>query len=229
MTPLTYNGLIDSVLRLMDENGGHAQFMSGNATEEMRDIIGQVSEDAIRKIHLQAPVAMLDAVWYSEATASLIERNGRYICQVVPPGDFFRLVRCGMGSWVHSVSHLWWEDSAEYAKQKNKYLMGTYENPIAFLVHRNEMQLVEMYSSESLQDHLSEFLYVKRPEWGGDRRIMVSDRLRDASLMQVAADALAVLGENERARLMQQMAERAMTTYSGSERDKADNGNRIER
>jgi hypothetical protein len=58
---------------------------------------------------------------------------------------------------------------------------------------------------------------------------MVSDRLKDACMMQVSADTLAVLGENDRAQRMQQMAERVLATYGGNERHNADNGNRIER
>ena len=60
MATLTLTNIQNAVLRLMDENGGNASFMSGSANTEMNDIIGQVTEDAVRKIHLQAPVAMLD-------------------------------------------------------------------------------------------------------------------------------------------------------------------------
>ena len=59
--------------------------------------------------------------------------------------------------------------------------------------------------------------------------LFVSDRLKDSSLMQIAADTLAVLGENERAQQMQAMALQAINTYGGMERNFADNGNRIER
>ena len=229
MIALTYNGLIDDVLRLMDENGGNAQFMSGGATNEMREIIGRVSEDAIRKIHLQAPVAMLDAVTEPSYSTSMFETNGKYACQVNLPDSFFRLVRCRMNSWVRPVSQLWWEDSAEYAAQRNKYLMGTFEKPAAFLVHQGALQWAELYSSDSLQDTLREFLYVKRPEWSENNKIMVSDRLKDSCLMQVASDALAVLGETDGAQRMKQMAERALVTYGGMERHNSDNGNRIEK
>jgi hypothetical protein len=228
MTSLTLTEIQNAVLRLMDEHGGNALFMSGNATDEMRTIIGQVAEDAIRKIHLQAPVAMLDAVT-SPISSTMFERNGRWACRVLLPDDFFRLVRCSLDSWSHPVSQLWWEDSAEYAKQGNKYLMGTHEKPIAFLIHQGALQYAELYSGIDLQDKLREFIYAKRPEWSANNKIMVSDRLEDACMMQVAADTLAVLGENERAQQMQQMAERVLATYGGNERHNADNGNRIER
>jgi hypothetical protein len=227
MTTLTYNGMTEDVLRLMDENGGNAQFMSGEATREMREVIGRVSEDAIRKVHLQAPTAMLDAI-PAQVSFSMQERNGRWMCQVATPEDFLRLVRCRMVSWVKPVSQLWWEDSAEYAKQGNKFLMGTWQRPMAFLVHQGALQWVEMYSSEDMQDTVREFLYVKRPEWVNGK-MLVSDRVKDACLMQVAADSLTVLGESERAQQMQQMAERTLMTYGGMERHNADNGNRIEK
>lgn len=227
MTTLTYNGLIDDVLRLMDENGGNAQFMSGNATSEMREIIGRVSEDAVRKIHLQAPVAMLDGVNARMDAFEWCQLNDRWYYKSLLPDDFFRLIRCKVRSWKSSVSHLWWEDSAEYAKQGNKYLMGTEDKPRGFLVHYNSLVYVELYSCKDASS-LQNFVYLPTPKWENGS-IEVCDRVKDSSLCQVAADALAVLGEAERAQQMQQMAERALATYGGIERHMPDNGNRIER
>ncbi len=229
MTPLTYNDIINGVLRLMDEHGGNAQFMSGDAQDETKRIIEQVSENAIRKLHLQAPVAMLDAVGLvKDYPIDWLNVNGRYACKVMLPADFFRLVRCKMETWTRSVSHLWWEDSAEYAKQKNKYLMNTRERPAAFYVHYEMLKYAELYSSDDMEDEIRDFYYAPLPQWSNNR-INVADRLKDSSLMQIAADALAVLGESERSQLMQAMAVQAVNTYSGLERNFADNGNRIEK
>lgn len=229
MTPLTLTEIQNAVLRLMDEHGGNAQFMSGNAMDETRAVIGQVAEDSIRKIHLQAPVAMLDSVSLPQPwVSSVFTRNERYVCRVQLPDDFLRLIRCSLESWSHPVSQLWWEDSSEYAKQGNKYLMGTYERPMAFIVHKYGLRYAELYSAKDAQDGLSEFLYAQRPVFD-EGTIAVSDALKDASLMQVAADTLSVLGEEEKSQKMQQMAERVLATYGGNERRYADNGNRIER
>lgn len=228
MTTLTKTELINAVLRLMDEHGGNAQFMNGNANNETKRVIEQVTEKAIRDIHLQAPIAMLDAVPLEKPIVDWKNVNGRYACIVELPADFFRLVTCRMQSWARPATLLYWEDSAEYAKQKNTYLMNTWERPAAFLVHRNTKQYAELYSSTSMQDVIDGFLYMPRPEWTGDK-IKVADRLKDASLMQVAADTLTVLGETDRAQTMRLMALQPLNTYGGTERNFADNGNRIEK
>jgi hypothetical protein len=101
MTPLTLTEIQNAVLRLMDEHGGNAQFMSGNAMDETRAVIGQVAEDSIRKIHLQAPVAMLDSVSLPQPwVSSVFTRNERYVCRVQLPDDFLRLIMLRLFSSV---------------------------------------------------------------------------------------------------------------------------------
>jgi hypothetical protein len=124
---------------------------------------------------------------------------------------------------------MWWEDSAEYAKQKNKYMMNTRERPAAFHVHHIGGEYAELYSSDDMDDELEKFLYATWPSLNSNNMLFVSDRLKDSGMMQIAADTLAVLGENERAQQMQAMALQAINTYGGMERHFADNGNRIER
>lgn len=232
MTTLTLNDIINSVIRLMDEHGGNAAFMSGGAMDETKRIIEQVTENAIRKMHLKAPIAMLDAFELEKGWP--VERNvvnGRYMWSIILPDDFFRLVSCRMETWTRPVSQLWWEDSNEYAKQKNPYLMNTWERPIAFYVHHGIVKYVEMYSTDDDQDELREFLYAPTPTWNENKTsfLYIADHLKDASLMQVTADTLVVLGETERAQQMQALAMQANNTYGGMERNFADNGQRIER
>lgn len=229
MIGLTLSSIQDSVIRLMDEHGGNAQFMNGSDNDEIRSIISQVTEDSFRKIHLQAPTAMLDGLFTTLPLATeMIEVNGRYAARVLPPLDFLRLVRVKMESWAHPITQLWWEDSSEYAKQKNKYLMGTCERPVGFFVHHLTTTWMELYSSPDLQDTMSEFIYVQQPKMS-DTYYNVSSKLKDACLMQAAADTLTILGETERSQAMQRMADRILVTYGGNERHYADNGNRIEK
>lgn len=234
MTTLNHNDIINGVLRLMDEHGGNAQFMSGNAMDETKRVIEQVAENAVSKLHLQAPVAMLDGVSLGKPITDWRNVNGRYACIVMLPDGtsdpaFLRLITCKMETWTRPVSHLWWEDSAEYAKQKNKYLMNTRERPAAFYVHHGIVTTAELFSSDDMEDEVREFVYAPKPHWVGDDMVYVSDRLKDSCLMQIAADTLVVLGESERAQQMQALATKAIDTYGGMERHYADNGNRIER
>ncbi len=233
MATLTYNGIVASVLRLMDENGGHASFMgSDDATAEMKEVIRQVTEPAVRNIHLKAPIAMLEAAAGTLDDARFSELNGRHVSKASLPADFFRLVRCRMAGWDRPVTLLWWEDSVEYAKQRNRYLMGTSEKPVAFLVHDGDSQCIELYSSDSASDTIAEFAYVQKPSWSDattSATIDVSDRLVDACLMQIAADTLMVLGEAERAQMMAAKAVEPLNTYGGIERHYSDIGNRVER
>ena len=229
MTTLTHNDIINSVLRLMDEHGGNAAFMSGSAMDETKRVIEQVTENAIRKMHLQAPVAMLDAVIVpAPQILEWKQVNGRHVPTLLLPDGFFRLISCKMDSWKRPVSQLWWEDSAEYAKQKNRYLMNTWERPAAFYVHRGINKCVELYSCPTIINPVVTFEYAPTPTWDNNH-IDVADRLKDASLMQIATDTLVVLGEGERAQQMQALAMQAINTYGGMERHFSDNGNRVER
>lgn len=240
MATLTYSAIVTAVLSLMDENGGNYAFMnSDDAMAEVKSVIRQVTEPAVRSLHMKAPIAMLDSVSGSPSAAALHEKGGRYpykisgLDQLIPgPGEFFRLVRMKMSSWDTPVSQLWWEDSVEYAKQSNKFLMGTKERPIAFLVHDGVNLCIEAYSSDDANDTLDEFLYVVKPSWsdnGNNPTIKISGMIQDACLAQIASDTFTALGETDKAQMMAAMAMRPINTFGGEERHYADNGNRVER
>lgn len=235
MTTLSFSNLAASVLRLMDENGGHASFMSGDdATAEIKEVIRQVTGPAVRNMHLKAPIAMLEGVSGTPTLTHLGPVGGRYPSSITLASEmnFFRMLKCRMASWNRPVTQLWWEDSVEYAKQRNKYLMGTKDRPMAFLVHDGGVQKIELYSSDTNTDTLAEFVYMQKPEWSdssASATIGMSDRLVDSCLMQIAADTLMVLGETDRAQMMAAKALEPLNTFGGIERHYSDIGNRVER
>ena len=233
MATLTYSAIVTAVLRLMDENGGDYSFMSNDdAMAEIKEVIRQVTEPAVRSLHMKAPIAMLDSKVGTPTASHMGEKGGRYPYLIATlPSDFFRLCRLKMASWDTSVSQLWWEDSSEYAKQKNRLLMGTRERPMAFLTHNGVRTSIELYSSDDMDDKLLEFLYVEKPVWSSESNptITISDKLQDACLAQIASDTFTALGDTDKAQVMAAMAIRPINTFGGEERHYSDNGNRIER
>lgn len=241
MRTLTIEEIRNAVMNLMDENGGDPQFMSSDdANKELYGIISTVTENAVQKIHLQAPSAFLDGRSYTtfdSAESTLV--YGKRVFKGRLPKDFFRLVSCKLRGWHSPVTTLVWEDSSEYAKQGNRYLMGNASRPIAALVHRGNEQWVEMYSTDdgqaipvggSLVEH---FIYLQKPtlteNQSGEQYIDVCSRLYWPCIYQIAADTLKAVNEAQKAQMFEAMAERYFATYGNKERIFPDNGTRIEK
>lgn len=237
MKTLTTTEIRNAVLNLFDENGGNAAFMSGDDTNnELYDIIDTVVESAVHKIHLQAPSAMLDGKKIDNTQyIQTFLANGRYAIRFALPQDFFRIVSIRMNGWRAPITTLLYEDSVEYRKQGNKYLMGTEKKPIGFIVNsmafgEKIQKCCELYSSEVDNGNLKYFgYYLPKPTLSAQGSIEVCDRLEWPCLYQIAADALKAVNEAQKAQIYEAMAERYFATFSNIERKTTEIGTRIEK
>lgn len=155
-----------------------------------------------------------DPTWtvsVTEGSRSTTYDSGTYKFVMQLPSDFLRLITLQMSDWVRPIQTLINEDSAEYRKQANKYLRGTYTKPVGAIVHRwPGGDYIELYSCRSTAASLTYGQYVPEPETKtnatyGDY-VLICEPLRDACLNQVTANVLRGYGRAQEAALYDRLA-----------------------
>ena len=128
---------------------------------------------------------------------------------LVLPSDFLRLVTLQMSDWDRPIQTLVNEDSAEYRKQRNRYLRGTNTKPIGALVHQNGNAMVELYSCTSNVATMMFGQYIPEPKlqaYNGDKYVGICEPLRDPCLNQITAHVLRCIGRVQEAAQYDRMA-----------------------
>lgn len=125
------------------------------------------------------------------------------------PDDFLRLVTLQMSDWSRPIQTLVNEDSAEYRKQRNRYLRGTNTKPIGALVHQNGIPVAELYSCATNMATMMFGQYIPEPKlqaYNGDKYVSICEPLRDPCLNQITANVLRGIGRAQEAALYDRMA-----------------------
>lgn len=131
-----------------------------------------------------------------------------YMYEQTLPAKFMRLVSLKMTDWDRPINTLVNEDSAEYHKQRNKYLMGTPRRPIGALVRRDGGSIMELYSSSSSSASLDYGLYIPEPDIDVNKNEIwiAGDTMKYPCLNQITANVLRSLGEFQKAVVYEGMA-----------------------
>lgn len=146
--------------------------------------------------------------WSVSADEGLAEKRyeeGIYKYVMRIPRDFLRLVTLQMNDWARPIQTLINEDSAEYHKQRNKYLCGTWERPIGVIVHRQpNYDFIELYSCRSTVATIMYGQYVPEPRiistTIGDM-VYICYPLEYPCLNQITAEVLRGIGRHQEAAL----------------------------
>ncbi len=129
---------------------------------------------------------------------------------LVLPSDFLRLVTLQMSDWDRPIQTLVNEDSAEYHKQRNRYLRGTNTKPIGALVHQNGIAMAELYSCTSNVATMMFGQYVPEPyvltAYNGDKYTSICAPLKYPCLNQITAHVLRGIGKTQEAAQYDRMA-----------------------
>ena len=128
---------------------------------------------------------------------------------LVLPSDFLRLVTLQMSDWDRPIQTLVNEDSAEYHKQRNRYLRGTNTKPIGALVHQNGIAMAELYSCTSNVATMMFGQYVPEPyvlTYNGDKYTSICAPLKCPCLNQITAHVLRGIGKTQEAAQYDRMA-----------------------
>ena len=128
---------------------------------------------------------------------------------LVLPNDFMRLVTLQMSDWSRPIQTLVNEDSAEYRKQRNRFLRGTNTKPIGALVHQNGIAMAELYSCTSNMATMMFGQYVPEPSafsYNNDSYVNVCEPLKFPCLNQITANVLRGIGRTQEAALYDRLA-----------------------
>lgn len=150
----------------------------------------------------------VDAV--SEVKAPARYDNGIYKYVMKLPYDFLRLITLQMSDWDRPIQTLVNEDSAEYRKQKNPYLRGTWKRPMGAIVHRMPYgDFMELYTCKSTAATLRFGQYVPEPQLlpvQNPTHVMICEPLKYPCLNQITAHVLRSIGRVQEAAQYDRMA-----------------------
>lgn len=222
MEALLYSNIKEYVKAKLDEiaNNDDAQLVAGSqAVEDLDKEIETAVLPSVRKIHLDAPNVLLKGgVTFGQVSLTPLQITGTdlYKMSFAAPSQtstFMRLVTLKMSDWKRPIQTLVAEDSAEYHKQQNIYLMGTPSRPVGALVHGNGVGTIELYSCSSGSATLSG-QYIPEPEKadvtdGGvvvDHSVQIIPTLKYPCLNQITAEVLRSLGRHQEAAVYEQLA-----------------------
>lgn len=231
MLTLPVSDIKEYVKARLDEisNNDDAGLVSGDgAIEDLDKIIEAVIVPSVRKIHLEAPNILLTggvAFPSSSTNQASQEENDRssteegddasttipdtqyHMLEIAVPSDFLRLVTLQMSDWSRPIQTLVGEDSAEYRKQSNKYLMGTPQKPVGALVHRNGTGVIELFSCLSSTATVLYAQYIPEPSISGTTpSVSVVSTLKYPCLNRITAEVLRSLSRHQEASVYDALA-----------------------
>lgn len=231
MLTLTVSDIKDYVKARLDEisNNDDAGLVSGDgAIEDLDKIIENVIVPSVRKIHLEAPNILLTGgvAFPSSSTnqasqgendrasaeegddaSTTIPDTQYHKIEIAVPSDFLRLVTLQMSDWSRPIQTLVGEDSAEYRKQSNKYLMGTPKKPVGALVHRNGSGVIELFSCLSSTATVLYAQYIPEPSITGNTpSVSVVSTLKYPCLNRITAEVLRSLSRHQEASVYDALA-----------------------
>lgn len=210
-------------------NNEDAGLVTGDqAVEDLDRIIENVIVPSVRKIHLEAPNILLTggvAFPSSSTNQASQDENDRssddegddasttipdtqyYKREIAVPSDFLRLVTLQMSDWSRPIQTLVGEDSAEYRKQSNKYLMGTPKKPVGALLHRNGSGVMELFSCLSSTATVLYAQYIPEPSITGTTpSVSVVSTLKYPCLNRITAEVLRSLSRHQEASVYDALA-----------------------
>ncbi len=200
--------IVRDVRVAIDENRTSEQLIATDDIEtlSLEDIIRSKIVEAVRRVEMAAPVRFLeeghnfgDAVYWSDL------ESGR----VLLPDDFMRLIAFRMSDWERTVYTAISVDNAQYAKQSSRYkgIRGNAQKPVCVLVNRPEGKALEFYSCKSKDAYVACGMYVPYPRIDEDDCVDISERCYEAVVYTIASQVLAVYGEYDKSRVMNESAQ----------------------
>lgn len=174
-------------------------------TLSFNDIIRSKIIEAVKRVHSEAPVHLLDggnnfgdAVYWKELESGW----------VLLPEDFMRLVVFEMDDWDTAVFVAPMVNHPKYASMHSRFkgLRGTAERPQCFISVRPEGRVLEFYSCKSEGATVSRAVYLPYPKVDEYGAIEICQRCYDAVVYTTAALVLITFGDTERSNVLNELA-----------------------
>ena len=180
--------------------------ITDNGTLSYGDIIRSKIEEAVRRVHLAAPIYLLDCghnFGKTDYDALQFENNG-HSGRLKLPSDFLRLVVFKMTDWRKPVYLANAPEGRTYERQYSEYdgVRGTSLNPVCVLTMRPEGEYIEFYGTKSAESKIEQAVYIPEPQIkviGGTETIEVSSHCYKSAVLMAAALTAVTVGESQRA------------------------------
>lgn len=182
----------------LDMNEDNAPLISEDDTDTLSldDIIESKVCEAVRFVHREAPIVLLDSgkPFGQQIEWDNVEGIGNGSVKL--PDDFLRLVCFKMSDWNYSVHTYITSDAPEYAIQKSRFrVKGNPERPVVAIVLRPTGLYLEFFScSAGIGTRVSEARYLPMPKIDGGQ-IEICEKLRSAVIYYTAYLTAFTLGE----------------------------------
>lgn len=183
MKTFTIQDVIDKVRTKYDEIALNESDMMDDADDaDIDTVIRSCIADAYRFVINAADLSMLEGKQPESAALTI---GTDMIAHVPLPDDFLRGITFRLSSWQSAASAIITEDTPEYRMQSDPYACGTWQHPVAALVHTATGREVELYKAKASSDTLRSFVYA--PAWdASSTSVPVPDQLAEAFIYYVA-------------------------------------------
>ena len=183
MKTLSIDEIVRKVRTKYDEISLNDSDMVGSSDDsDFNSVIRSCIPDAYRFVVNSADLSMLEGKILSVETLNI---DDDLVVHVPIPDDFLRGISFRLSSWKSSASEIITEDTPEYRMQSDPYACGTYQHPIAAIVHTAKGRELELYKAKTSADTLMSFMYM--PSWDGSNESLdIPDQLADAFIYYVA-------------------------------------------
>lgn len=184
MKQYTIQQIVNEVRIKYDEISLNESSMIGATDDsDMDTIIKSCISEAYRFVTVNADLSMLEGKQLEESDLTI---DDSLIGHIRLPEDFLRGITFRLSSWNSSASDIITEDTPEYRMQSDPYACGTWQHPVAALVHTALGREIELYKAKTKDDTLKSFVYV--PNWEqSEESINIPTQLAEAFIYYVAA------------------------------------------
>lgn len=174
-------------------------------TLSFNDIIRSKIVEAVKRVHSEAPVHLLDG---GNNFGDAVYWDDHECGWVLLPEDFMRLVVFEMDDWSRAVFSAPMADTPEYVSMRAGYkgLRGTAERPQCFVSFRPEGRVLEFYSCKSDSAMVSRAVYLPFPVLDKYGAIEICERCYDAVVYTIASLVSIILGDKDKGALLSELA-----------------------
>ena len=185
MKQLSITDIVNKVRTKYDEIALNESGMyDGTDNSDFDTIVKSCISDAYRFVINSADLSMLEGKNLPESE-SKISIDSNLVAHVKLPDDFLRGLTFRLSSWQSSASDIITEDTPEYRMQSDPYACGTYQHPIAAIVHTSSGRELELYKARETNETLKSFVYM--PTWDeSSGNVSIPDQVSDAFIYYVA-------------------------------------------
>lgn len=193
----------------IDRNGDSSALVEiGDVdTIALDDIIMSKVVEAVRRVHNEAPVHLLDG-GYSFSFGNAVYWIDNTCGWVLLPEDFMRFVAFKMSDWHRAVFECMTTEDNEYLMQTSKFkgIRGSAQFPKCFIAVRPEGRVLEFYSSKSDKAEVVQAIYIPYPKVDELNAVEICSKCYNAVVYTVAALVMAAVGDMDKSNVFNELA-----------------------